>query len=372
MYCRRQCIALRGDSEELSTPGNPGNFLALLPVLASHDRILPEHLEHPQMQNATYCSPEVQNEMIDIIGKELIQKTILNEVRKAKFFSIMAEEVTVHNKEQIPLCVRFVDSDRNVREEFLQFTNSKRITGEATAHDIMQSLQQLDLDIAHVRGQGYDGAANMSSERVGVQARMRQESPLAVYVNCNRRCLKLVLARSCKLPNVRKITDMMTAACLFFNGSPKREELLKNVIITLVPDASRRRPLLDLCKTRWAERQDAYRHFYQSYLYLVKTLEIIAYGTHHDKGFNEELMSSHWSTKSKADAGSLLASLVTFVVAYQLLSHISSLAVKLQSKSLDIVDAYSMVVAYWNMNYELFNCTTLYLHESCIILSTCM
>ena len=218
----------------------------------------------------------------------------------------------------------------------------------------------------------------MSSECVGVQARIRQESPLAVYLHCSGHCLDLVLAHSCKLPNVRKVIDMMTAACLFFNGSPKREDLLKNVIITLVPDASRRKLLLDLCKTRWAERQDTYSSFYQSYLYLVKTLEIIAYGMHHDKGFNEELMSSHWSTKSKADAGSPLASLssfdniVTFVVVYQLLSHISDLAVKLQSRSRDIVDAYSMVMAYLNMNYELFSCTTLYVHESCIILSTCM
>ena len=118
------------------------------------------------MQNATYYSPKVQNEMIDIIGKELIQKPILDEVRKVKFFSIMVDEVTVHNKEQIPLCVRFVDSDRNIREEFLQFTNPTRITGEATAHDIMQSLQQLDLDVADVRGQGYNGAANISSKDV--------------------------------------------------------------------------------------------------------------------------------------------------------------------------------------------------------------
>lgn len=349
LYCGQQCIALRGDHENLNTAGNPGNFLALMKVLGNHDKILLQHLQQPQMKTATYLSPQSQNEMIDILGKELIQKPILDEVREAKFFSIMVDEVIVHNKEQMPLCVRFVDSERNIREEFIQFTIPERVTGEAIACDIIQSLDQLRLDVTHIRGQGYDGAANMSSDRVGVQARIRQESPLAVYMHCSGHCLNLVLAHSCKLPNVRKVTDMMTAVCLFFNSSPKRDSLLQNVITTMVPDASRRKPLLDLCKTRWAERQDAYRHFYQAYLYLVKTFEIIAYRMHQDKGFSQQLMAADWSTKSRADAGSLLASIssfeniVTFIVIYQLLSHLSGLAVKLQSRSLDIVDAYSMV-----------------------------
>ena len=188
----------------------------------------------------------------------------------------------------------------------------------------------------------------VSSERVGVQARILPiKNPHWQYMHALQWTLfESRLGTLMQTPiYVRKVTDMMTAACLFFNGSPKREGLLKNVIITLVPYASQRKPLLDLCKTRWAERQDAYRHFYWSYLYLVKTLEVIAHEMHHNKGFNEDLKSSHWSTKSKADSGSLLASLssfdniVTFVVVYQLLSHISGLALKLQSRSLDIVDA---------------------------------
>ena len=261
----------------------------------------------------------------------------------------MIDEVTVHNKEQMPLCVRFVDSERNIREEFLQFTIPERVTGEAIAQDIMQSLDQLGLDVTHIRGQGYDGAANMSSNRVGVQARIRQESPLTVYKHCSGHCLNLVISHSCKLLSVRKVLDLMGAVCLFFKFSPKRDSLLTNVITTIVPDSSRRKPLLELCKTRWAERHDAYRHFYQAYLYLVKTFEIMAYGQHQNEGFSQELIDADWSTKTKSDAGSLLASIssfdniVTFLVVYELLSHLSGLAGKLQSRSLDIVDAYNMV-----------------------------
>ena len=44
-FCGRQCIALRGDSEDLESPGNPGNFLALLKLLAVHDSVLQSHLQ---------------------------------------------------------------------------------------------------------------------------------------------------------------------------------------------------------------------------------------------------------------------------------------------------------------------------------------
>lgn len=50
LFCGRQCIALRGVSEDLaSSSGNPGNFIALLKLLATHDDVLCSHLEVPAM-----------------------------------------------------------------------------------------------------------------------------------------------------------------------------------------------------------------------------------------------------------------------------------------------------------------------------------
>ena len=83
---------------------------------------------------------------------------------------------------------------------------------------------------------------------------------------------------------------------------------LANVITTMVPDSSRRKPLLELCKTHWTERHDAYRQFYQAYLYLVKTFEIMAFDQHQNEGFSQELIIADWSTKTMSDAGSLLTS----------------------------------------------------------------
>ena len=127
MYCPK---------EKLNKPGNPGNFLSMLKVIANYDPILKGHLEKPRQKNATYISPRIQNEIIDIIGKNIIQKSIVEEIRQAKFFSVLVDEVTSYNTEVMPLCIRFVDKDKCIREEFIQFSTLVRVTGESIATQI--------------------------------------------------------------------------------------------------------------------------------------------------------------------------------------------------------------------------------------------
>lgn len=104
----------------------------------------------------------------------------------------MADEVTSHNKKQLALCARFIDKNNDVREDFIAFIHLPRITGEVIAETIVSTLQGLGLEIENVRGQGYDGAANMSSDDVGVQRRIRGRSLKAGYVHCSGHCLNLV------------------------------------------------------------------------------------------------------------------------------------------------------------------------------------
>ena len=125
LFCGRQCIGLRGDGEGPSyleaelVARNPGNFRALLNVVAEHDAVLKEHLEHPALKNCTYTSPKIQNDIINIIGKDIIQKLIIEEVKEAKFFTVMANEVTLHNLEELAICLRFVYKKCNIRKNSL-------------------------------------------------------------------------------------------------------------------------------------------------------------------------------------------------------------------------------------------------------------
>ena len=347
LYCGRQCIALRGDKEQREGVGNPGNFLSLMKLIGNHDLKLKQHLDMPKLRNATYLSPEIQNEMIDVIGNKIIQHSIVQEVRDAQIYTIMVDEVTSHNTEMMPVCIRFVDKNLNIREELLEVVSLPRITGLHIANKLKKVLSKLGLNICDCRGQGYDGASNMSSDRVGVQGLIRHEAPKAVYMHCSGHCLNLVIASSCALPVVRNTLDKMKSTVYYFNSSPKRESLLIEVAEKEGHPASKRKVLLDVCRTRWAARHDSYHHFYTAYVFIVKALEVIALGLHKDK--YSDNVTTGWEGKYRTEASGLLAGveqfefIITFLTVYQYLSHLEGITLKLQSTSLDIIHAFHLV-----------------------------
>ena len=330
--------------------GNPGNFLSMLKVIANYDHILKAHLVKPRQKNATYISSKIQNEIIDINGKEIILRSIIEEIQKAKFFSVMVDEVTSYNKEHVPLCIRFVDSKKSIREEFIQFSTLIRVTGKSIAEQICDDLKLLNLDIKNIRGHGYDGASSMCSDRTGVQSHIRKESPLAIYTHRSGHCLNLVISHSSRLPAKRNVLDRMKAVCQFYLNSPKRNELLSEIVTKSVGDTCIRKPLIDLCRTCWAERHSAYQHFYQCYTFIIKSLEVISLGLHCNE-LSQNFVNAFWDTRSKSTATSLLHSIldfefiVVFMIAYQFLSHLSGMTIKLQSSTIEAYDQVNEIVA---------------------------
>ena len=347
LYCGKQCIALRGSSENLDSPGNPGNFLALLKLLSMHDEELRKHLEAPAMRCVTHLSPQTQNELITVMGKHMILQGILNELNSSKFYAILADEVTSHNLEVLAICARFVDQHKDIREEFLGFLELERITGEKVAESILGFLKENGIPVVNMRGQGYDGASNMSSPQVGVQGRIKQVAPLATYVHCSGHCLNLVISKSCAQPQVRNMLDRLRNCCRYFLNSPKRNGALEMIVRQNVVDTEKRKALLDLCKTRWAERHYAYQHFYQAYVFIVEALEMIGF-KHHLEKYGR--LYADWDSASRSDAQQVLGSItsfefiIVFVSIYQHLSHLAGITVKLQKQASDIIKAHQMIL----------------------------
>ena len=89
----------------------------------------------------------------------------------------------------------------------MQYSILTRVTGKAIATCVLDNLNQLGLDVKNVRRQGYEGASDMSSERIGLQAMIKQHFPLAVYTHCAGHCLNLVISHSCNIPIIRNAVD---------------------------------------------------------------------------------------------------------------------------------------------------------------------
>lgn len=78
-----------------------------------------------------------------------------------------------------------------MREDFLGFfstADTKTLT-----QLLLNRLRELDLDPAHMVGQGYDGAGSVSGKVRGVQAHIRAQYPAAVYVHCRNHALNLAI-----------------------------------------------------------------------------------------------------------------------------------------------------------------------------------
>ena len=87
-----------------------------------------------------YTPKTIQSEMIAVIG-DALRHRIINEIKKAKYFTILADEVTdCANLEQLSIVSRLVDEAMQIREEFLT-----SLTGETLSIAILAWLQSWDI-----------------------------------------------------------------------------------------------------------------------------------------------------------------------------------------------------------------------------------
>ena len=341
LFCGKQCIALRGhrDDSTASPLRNKGNFLALLDYsVKSGNSVLAKHLEEAD-RNAMYTSKTIQNEIIECIG-EHIREGITSEVKKAKFYSLLCDEVTdVSVKEQMSVVLRFVDGDCDIREEFVDFIYTDKITGEVMASKLRAALDRYGIDLMDCRGQGYDGASNMSSAG-GVQGLLSADNSKAVYMHCNSHILNLCVVQACSLTFIRNMNSTVTETAYFFNNSAKRQVFLEKV----VDKGTGTVRVKDLCRTRWAYRHEAYENFYKLYKYLVAVMELIVTR-------DSEYGNMDWDSNTVIAANGFLrvyttfSFIVSFIVAMNAMAIIKPISIKLQSVYYDIVKAYTEVIA---------------------------
>ena len=131
---------------------------------------------HDAPQKAKYTSKTTQNELLHA-SAEVITEKITDEIRRARFFSIIGDETRdVSRVEQLSLCFRYVHpEDHTVKERFLGFTDCPQLDASALATQIIGEVMKLGLNIKECVAQCYDGASVMSGRLAGVQSQMRQK-----------------------------------------------------------------------------------------------------------------------------------------------------------------------------------------------------
>ena len=278
-------LALRGrrDDGELLCPDDfndidvsSGNFRELLQYTAhSGCSVTKAHLLNNHRKNASYISKTAQNQLIACIGQHILQK-ICDEVRSAELFSIMADETTdIARTEQFTLVIRYVHKSQ-IKEQFMGFSKVEDMTGLGVAEEIKKRLSELQLPIDSLVGQCYDGAIAMAGIRNGVQAKIRETHPMAVYVHCAAHALNLTICNTTKVAEVKNAFGIIGRVSAIFRNSAKRGAIFQRAVEATNGNASARKILPKLCETRWIERHDAVLVFVELFDAICAALENLA------------------------------------------------------------------------------------------------
>ena len=186
----RHSIALRGHDEQNS------NLNQFLQCRAEDISELNEWL---QRSGNKWIHHDVIDEILKIMSHEVTLK-IMEKIKTSGFYAIIADEASdSFRKEQFSFSLRTVGNDLTIEENFLGFYETSDTESETLYKVIKDIFLRLQLNISKLRGQCYDGASNMSGEISGLQKRIRDDEPTALYVHCRPHTLNLVVQDSMEI-----------------------------------------------------------------------------------------------------------------------------------------------------------------------------
>ena len=320
-FLARQGLALRGDGDE-----HDSNFIQLLHLRAID---YPGLLTWMEKKIEKYTSPEIQNELIQVMAHTVL-RGIATDIRSATFFTLMADEVTdVSNKEQVAVCLRCVDDDFEVHEFFVGMYEVESIKADILVTYLKDVPVRLSLPVHNCRGQCYDGAANMAGSRHGVATQFLKEEPRATFTHCYGHALNLAAGDALKSNKILRDTlDTTFEISKLIKFSPRRGAMFAKLKEELAPACPSFRTL---CPTRWTVRGRSLQSVIDNYRVFQElwddTLEV----------------ATDFDTKSRL--GGAKAAMNTFnflfglVLGERLLKHTDSLSQTLQDPDLAACEA---------------------------------
>lgn len=149
-------------------------------------------------RNATYLSPEIQNDVIQILT-DCVRESIVDDVKNADvpWFTILADGTKdKRGRENFALGIRYVKESK-AYESTLCIKTTEELDAHSLAELTLNILQESDINTDYLLSQCYDGASVMSGKRGGLQAIMQQKLNRPVpYVHCCNHRLHLVVVKA--------------------------------------------------------------------------------------------------------------------------------------------------------------------------------
>ncbi|XP_072147817.1 uncharacterized protein [Setaria viridis] len=225
-FLLHQGLAFRGHDENEES-SNRGNFIELLKFLAGNSDEVNKYVLNNAPGNCTLTSPEIQKQIIHCCAIET-RKKIIEELDDEPYAILADESSDISHKEQLALCLRYVDKLGRPCEHFIGVVHVDDTTSLSLKEAIEGLLVSHGLTMTQIRGQGYDGASNMKGDIKGLKTLIMQESPCAYYIHCFAHQLQLVLVAVAKRnTDCKSFFDQVSILLNIIGVSCKRHGMLR-------------------------------------------------------------------------------------------------------------------------------------------------
>lgn len=264
-------LSFRGHDENIGSIHN-GNFLMVVELLAKFDPFMSQHIAkygNKGTGSTSYLSSTIYEELIQLMANKVTSK-IINEIKKNKYFSIVLDSTPdLSHTDQLSVILRYVHQGVPV-EHFLTFISGCSHKSQQLCEVTCNTLKHFNIPIEDCRGQSYDNASNMSGQYTGLQARIREINPLAMYVPCVAHSLNLVGVHAVQCcPEATKFFCNLQHLYTFFSASTHRWDVLMSHL------SSKSKTLKRINTTRWSSRDDACLSYNNSWCEILKALSEI-------------------------------------------------------------------------------------------------
>ncbi len=182
-----------------------------------------------------------------------VLREIAVSVHQARYFALMADEVTdSSNKEQLVVCIRWVDDDFEPREDFIGLHHVESIKADILVACLKDTMLRMNISISNCRVQCYDGAANMCGSSNGCSTQICAEESRAIFVHCYGHALNLAAGDTIKGNKVlRSALDTTLEISKLIKFSPRPEATFQKLKGEISPEGAGFRTL---CPTGWTVR----------------------------------------------------------------------------------------------------------------------
>lgn len=263
-------LPFRGASDKFGSC-HSGLFIMSMELIAEFDPFLADHIKkhgNAGKGSTSYLSFNIYEQFINLMADEVLNE-IIKRIIQGKYFSVIVDSTPdISHTDQLSFVIRYVTKN-GPEERFIKFLPNAGHKSAEMEKVVVDTINDIGLDISNLRGQSYDNAANMSGAYSGLQARLKTLNPLAEYAPCAAHSLNLIgISASESCLEAVKFFDFLQNLFVFFSASTHRWDILEQCKVSL--------SIKRATGTRWSAKAEACRSLVEDWAPIVEALTQIS------------------------------------------------------------------------------------------------